>query len=162
MSGKTSRPSKGIPNGVVLLLAVIVLGGTGWGIVASINSRNEEEQPRHDFVAQRVEEVRQLTHGGIVVTGQSYFIDGLQNVELTIGNCPSVSGYFETPERPTRLEEVSTLYLRAPIGANPRRNGKTEKLPVKVNDKNFTTILESTLLKACITGDSRFAPPGQQ
>jgi hypothetical protein len=155
MSNKESRER--LLRGLVLFaVALGCLGGIGWAIKTAIQDSNEQDSPRHEFVTQRSEEIKQLTHGGIVVTEQLYFIDGKQGVEFTLGNCQQLSGYFETPERPTRLDDVSPLYISAPLRRDKYQK-VTERLLVKLTDKNLGAILKDTLLNACVAGDPRFA-----
>jgi len=138
-----------------LLLGAAILTPLAIGIVDTIKANSAADDLRDKLIAQREAQATKVTNGSITFDHDRqyrYGRGGKMYVGVNLGSCRDIEGYFDTPDAPKRLEEVSPLTLQAPIFL-PYRTTKT----IKVTDPNFMEAIRATALKSCLASSAATA-----
>lgn len=107
----------------------------------------------------RAEQIKEATDSAITIAPENVDFPyglgpaGRYKIQVTVGTCREVLGYFTMPANPKDASEVGELTI-----VIPGNSGANSEVPLS-SPGLYATLIESSL-KHCIAGDDRLRPKG--
>lgn len=136
-----------------------------WFVGPPDNSLAVDAEHRARAVAVYSQQISDQTKGAIVIRvhddPRSYVWMGIEKgvvvVDVTVGSCPRVEGYFGSPARPASATEFGPLKITVPSKVRGAPSAEVQVDPSHL--EALGSALADSSLSHCIAGDARFQAP---